>query len=215
MNIELATKKHYESCKERHFSHPVVQAFAQPKLDWIYSKVDLQGLKVLEVGGGNGYFSNLLMRTSDLTVVDISKHQLNYNPAKKKVVASVYELPFEDNSFDVVFSSNLLHHLNDPKMALEEMKRVSRNIIIIVEPNRNNPILFIGALLLKHERGAIKYSRKFTSSLIKDSGLSIQHHTYIGSLVMPNATPTFLLPVLKYGKSLSPASFFQIFICKK
>jgi len=37
---------------------------------------------------------------------------------------SVYELPFEDNSFDVVYTHQVLQHLKYPIDALKEMKRV-------------------------------------------------------------------------------------------
>ncbi|MBX3001773.1 MAG: methyltransferase domain-containing protein [Caldilineaceae bacterium] len=40
--------------------------------------------------------------------------------------ASVYALPFDDESFDAVFSNAVLGHLGDPAAALAEMKRVLR-----------------------------------------------------------------------------------------
>jgi ubiquinone/menaquinone biosynthesis C-methylase UbiE len=39
-------------------------------------------------------------------------------------VASVYELPFPDNTFDAVFSHNMPEHLNDPAKCFQEMHRV-------------------------------------------------------------------------------------------
>ncbi|MDH5295086.1 MAG: methyltransferase domain-containing protein [Acidimicrobiia bacterium] len=41
-------------------------------------------------------------------------------------VADVYELPFEDSSFDVVFAHQVLQHLGDPVRALVEARRVLR-----------------------------------------------------------------------------------------
>ena len=41
-------------------------------------------------------------------------------------VADVYELPFDDGSFDAVFANGLLLHLSDPGQALREMRRVLR-----------------------------------------------------------------------------------------
>ena len=41
-------------------------------------------------------------------------------------VANIYELPFEDNEFDVVFSSSVTEHLSDPVRALREVHRVVR-----------------------------------------------------------------------------------------
>jgi len=40
--------------------------------------------------------------------------------------ASVYELPFEDDSFDVAYAHQVLQHLADPVAAAREMKRVVR-----------------------------------------------------------------------------------------
>ena len=41
-------------------------------------------------------------------------------------VASIYDLPFEDDEFDVVFSSAVTEHLSDPVGALREIRRVTR-----------------------------------------------------------------------------------------
>ena len=40
--------------------------------------------------------------------------------------ASVYALPYEDNSFDVAYAHQLMQHLADPTAALREMGRVVR-----------------------------------------------------------------------------------------
>ncbi len=41
-------------------------------------------------------------------------------------VADIYDLPFEDGEFDVVFSSAVIEHLSDPVRALREMLRVTK-----------------------------------------------------------------------------------------
>src|SRR5215470_4876390 len=38
----------------------------------------------------------------------------------------IFDLPFEDDSFDVVFSQTVLYHIPDPQKALVEIKRVLR-----------------------------------------------------------------------------------------
>ena len=49
----------------------------------------------------------------------------------------VYDLPFPDHSFDVVTAQTLLIHLQSPKKALSEMKRIVKpdGIVICAEPN--------------------------------------------------------------------------------
>ena len=39
-------------------------------------------------------------------------------------VADIYDLPFDDGQFDVVFSSAVLEHLADPVAALKSLRRV-------------------------------------------------------------------------------------------
>jgi ubiquinone/menaquinone biosynthesis C-methylase UbiE len=60
------------------------------------------------------------------------------------IVADASSLPFRDNAFDVVFEKDSLHHVNQPKEVLKEMRRVSRNLIVLVEGNRYNPLSFFG-----------------------------------------------------------------------
>ena len=43
--------------------------------------------------------------------------------------ASVYELPFDDDSFDVVHCHQVLQYLTDPPAALREMARVARRVV--------------------------------------------------------------------------------------
>ena len=47
--------------------------------------------------------------------------------------SNVYELPFKDNSFDVVHAHQVFQHLTDPIGALKEMKRVCRGHICLRE----------------------------------------------------------------------------------
>ena len=41
-------------------------------------------------------------------------------------VANIYDIPFADDRFDVVFSSSVTEHLSDPVRALREIRRVTR-----------------------------------------------------------------------------------------
>lgn len=50
------------------------------------------------------------------------------------VKADVRFLPFKSSSFDVVFCSHLLEHLDDPWAGLSELVRVSRKKIVVILP---------------------------------------------------------------------------------
>jgi len=97
------------------------------------------GSKVLEAGCGIGAQTVILAKNSPAAKFisfDISKDSL----AKAKVAiekanitnvefreANVFDLPFEDESFDHIFVCFLLEHLNKPKDSLLELKRVLKS----------------------------------------------------------------------------------------
>jgi SAM-dependent methyltransferase len=90
----------------------------------------LDGKHVLEVGCGPMgviYFVPGAVRVGiDPLVADYSK-QLKMNPRGVQLVASMGEyLPLSSASFDVVVIGNVLDHVDDPHLTLEEIRRVLR-----------------------------------------------------------------------------------------
>ena len=51
------------------------------------------------------------------------------------VEASIYDIPFEDNSFDAVGCFEVLEHQVDPVPALKELARVAKKHVIISVPH--------------------------------------------------------------------------------
>jgi SAM-dependent methyltransferase len=76
------------------------------------------------------------------------------------VCADGLNLPFADNSFDIVYCMDYLHHVSDIQKAANELLRISKNVVVIIEPNKFNPIYFIYALLCKEERGILDVGYK-------------------------------------------------------
>lgn len=85
------------------------------------------GIRILEIGGGTGYQARRL--TEDGYAVDsIDIPDSNY-VGKVEFPVRPYDgrnIPFPDNSFDVVFSSNVLEHVLDLSYLHIEVKRVLR-----------------------------------------------------------------------------------------
>jgi len=70
-----------------------------------------------------------------LTAIDIVPHDID------NITIVTYEgghLPFVDNSFDIVFSSIALHHLDNPDFYLYELVRISQKKILVFEDTYNN-----------------------------------------------------------------------------
>jgi len=73
----------------------------------------------------------------DILGVDISNTALAITNKKgvKTVKADILKgLPFEDNSFDLVYSDGLLEHFIDPEPVLKELFRVSKRYILTLVP---------------------------------------------------------------------------------
>lgn len=120
---------------------------------------DINFTKVLDAGCGEGYITNIIsnIRKSEVHGIDIGDDvlaiaQRNYtNILFNK--ASIYNLPYESNSFDLVVACEVLEHLEKPEEALMELQRVSTDWVLLSVPRE--PIWS----LLNLARG--KYIRRY------------------------------------------------------
>lgn len=183
--------------KRRHPSHEVIREFVTPKIKEIREVVAIdKKTKLLDVGGGNGFFSYYFDKICDTTCVDFSETMIRLNPIKKKYLMDANNLKFKNNSFDIVFCHSLLHHVDNISRVLEEMKRVARKYVVILEPNRNNPLIFLASLMIREENKALKFSLSFLKRQVKSQDLKIICSFSCG-LITPNKTPKTLLPLLR------------------
>ncbi|MBW8015191.1 MAG: methyltransferase domain-containing protein [Planctomycetes bacterium] len=206
--------------KRRSPDHPIVSAFAEPKIklirDYIEKSPEDDKIKtILDVGCGNGFFTRPLSRWANCTAMDFSEKMLELNPVDcTKICGDACNMSFDDNSFDLVFCSNLLHHIANPLVPILEMKRVSSKYIVISEPNRNNPLMFAFGLIKSVERGTLKFSPNYLKKLASQSGLKPLHIQSMGS-ILPNKTPKSLLWIFKLIDGAYPLAFYNIMICSK
>ena len=107
---------------------------------------ELSHCSVLEVGSGAGRFSEVFLRTTTgvLHSVDYSsavdanrRNNAAYGERLQLAQASIYELPFADNSFDKVFCLGVLQHtpsFSDSVAALIRKARVGGEIVVDFYP---------------------------------------------------------------------------------
>tara|TARA_B100000575_G_C23115352_1_gene644692 strand:+ start:1118 stop:1777 length:660 start_codon:yes stop_codon:yes gene_type:complete len=102
---------------------------------------------VLDVGCAKGFMLyDLKEAINEITIagIDVSKYAINNSKEEVKKylkVADAKNLPFKDNSFDVVISINTIHNLEieECALALKEISRVSKkHSFITVDAYRND-----------------------------------------------------------------------------
>lgn len=91
----------------------------------------LNGKRILDVGGGPGYFAEAFRRRGatyfalDADAGELTLH--GRSPEKgSTILGSGMQLPFHDDSVDIAFSSNVLEHVSEPWTVADEMVRVTR-----------------------------------------------------------------------------------------
>jgi SAM-dependent methyltransferase len=182
----------------RRADDPVVRAFAWPKLRWLQQYVPLAPeMLVLDIGCGNGTFQLHLSDLASTVGIDYSPHMLRMNPCPRKLRASAYALPFPDGCFDVVFESCLLHHLEEPEVAVREMRRVSKRYVVLNEPNVLNPAMLGLSVAVRAERGGLRFSAGHLRRLALQAQIRVLGQTTSG-MVYQNKTPAVALPLLRW-----------------
>jgi SAM-dependent methyltransferase len=123
------------------------------------------GKQVLEVGVGLGTDHLQLARAgAQLTGVDLTPASINYTRQHLDIhglrselsVADAENLPFDDQSFDCVYSFGVLHHTPDMGRAIQEIHRVLR-------PDGS-------ALVALYNRHSYFYAWRYTRFLLRRGG---------------------------------------------
>ncbi|MEU4419842.1 alpha-(1-_3)-arabinofuranosyltransferase family protein [Actinoplanes sp. NPDC024001] len=102
---------------------------AEDSVRQLGSYVELKGARVLDVGGGPGYFASEF-RGAGAEYLGIDPAVGDFAAAGAEVGGMVRgsgtALPIRTGALDVTYSSNVLEHVDDPEAMLDEMVRVTR-----------------------------------------------------------------------------------------
>ena len=101
-------------------------AIAQDSVDQLGDWCDLTGARVLDVGGGPGYFGRAFARAG-ARYVGVELDVAGDLPAELfGLCASGENLPIQSESVDVAYSSNVVEHMRHPWTMTDELVRVTR-----------------------------------------------------------------------------------------
>ena len=112
----------------------------------------LKAESILDAGCGEGFTINKLKENGigkKIEGMEYSKEAISFGkklfPHLTIKQGSVYDLPYKDNSFDLIICTEVLEHLEYPIRALKEMLRVSKKYLVISIPNE--PLFMISNFL--------------------------------------------------------------------
>ncbi|KKK41187.1 hypothetical protein LCGC14_0973160 [marine sediment metagenome] len=112
----------------------------------------IKGKKILDVGCGKGSLSFFLaQKGANVIGIDLSSNFIEFCKEEAKNLGFSIDFKemnaqipdFEDNTFDIIVGSRVIHHMPDVKLFFKECKRIlkRRGFITFVEPLKKNPIV--------------------------------------------------------------------------
>ena len=126
------------------------------------------GVAALDVATGGGHVARRLReRGCRVTTCDAAAGM------RPDVVCPAEKLAFEDGSFDVVVCRVAAHHFTDPGLAVREMARVARRLVVLEDT------LFVDDLVTRAEKlrdatHVLQYTRDQLAGFLEAAGLDLR-----------------------------------------
>lgn len=102
--------------------------------------INLENLKILDLGCGNGGTSMVLSKNNFVISLEIDLLKLKSQNIKsqKLINANALELPFKDLSFDVVILQDVIEHIIEPEKLINSCNKILKKngILYFSTPNR-------------------------------------------------------------------------------
>ncbi|MEW6202385.1 MAG: class I SAM-dependent methyltransferase [bacterium] len=200
-------------------------------VDWrLMHGLDLKNMEVLNVGCSEPideiFFAS---HVKAWTAVDFSPSSIaaarnvlekELNPQLYKkislAVADATQLPFSDETFDLVVSFSTLEHIPlaaDRLQAFSEAARVAKKFVIITMPNKHSIFYFTHRQLMKNGKSDYGYAYLYTMSELKSDLIKsgLQPLRFTSEYEIPNLPLSLVRlfrPIRRFGTRIG-------FLCKK
>ena len=188
----MRSKDNYErffwSVEDRHF-------WFKGRQDLIKRFIPNEKIKILDVGCASGGNLKSLDPKHDLYGIDLSKEAIKTakeRDLKNVFVANAENFPFKDNEFDLIICSDLLEHVKDDQIVLNEIYRVLKKDgkAVIGVPAFNSLWTEFDEINQHYRR----YTRKRFKSIIKNTDFKIKRFSYWNFSIF---LPVFFIRSLK------------------
>ena len=153
-------------------------------------------LNILNVGCGPGRSSEYLSKFGKVTSVEYDKYCCEFASEKtglEIINGSITELPFEDGTFDLVCAFDVIEHVEDDQLAVNELKRVvkDQSMVLITVP------AFMS--LWSHHDVINHHFRRYKLKEVK----KLFSDTNNGKMIFSTYFNTFLFPPIYIFRQLS------------
>ena len=199
MTTSTQKSKDFYDKKAEDYDNSSEGKFTRSFNEEIYGLVTLKtGDNILDVACGNGRLIHMLSQKEEINAYGIDLSEEMIKTAKRNhpninfVVGNSENLPFEENSFDLITVSCAFHHFEKPAIFMKEAYRILKKggILLIAEPIWYFPIRNIANLIFPFlKTGDVRiYSQKELQDFL------IKNHFYI-SKIHPLKNQLYILSV--------------------
>ncbi len=159
------------------------------KLKAILSQIDKEPKKILDVGCASGWFLSQVKgkySKSECYGIDIHEKGIEYGskkyPSLHLKVGDAHGISYKTKTFDLVISTEVLEHVDDPGLVLTEIKRVlKKNGILVIELDSGSLLFSVVWFLWRLSKGSVwnhshlhSFTVKKLYKLLKKSGFEIE-----------------------------------------
>lgn len=143
----------------------------------------ITGKKFLDAGCGTGYFAKVANEMgAKVTALDVGSKLLAEVRKKckvKTIIGDICNLPFGNNTFDIVLATEVIEHTRNPKKAVTELCRVTKKGGVLILTTVNSlwaPLVNFASFLRLRPYHGFEYPPKFKQLLkqIEMEGFKIE-----------------------------------------
>ncbi|HEX5307749.1 MAG TPA: class I SAM-dependent methyltransferase [Solirubrobacteraceae bacterium] len=168
------------------------------------------GARILDAGCGSGRNMVELARHGSVTGVELSPTSVRLARERdcgEVLEGSVLDMPFDDGSFDLTVSLDVVEHLQDDVSALRELRRVTKpgGALLVTVPAYQ--WLWSGHDEINHHHR--RYNRRSLLAAAESAGWHEQRSAHFNSLLLPIA---ILLRALERFKPSTTKSSLDLWI---
>lgn len=151
-------------------------------------------VRVLDAGCGSGRLLDELRDYGHVTGLDLNPDSVEIARSRGHedvVQGPVEELPWPDETFDLVISLDMVEHTADDRVTLRELRRVTKrggHFLMTVPAIR--ALWSSHDIFNNHHR---RYDRRSLRMLAAETGWTVERMTYFNSLLLPPAAAVRLL----------------------